>query len=104
MSRIKYGDLGRAAASLDQALYVASCFVDRGPQYVYGTTAPDLVAVPNGEAYQVLDESDPAREEIERDSRWGLAYRVDRPAKRAELERPRGALGVNLEPVAGLLV
>lgn len=76
--QIQHGNLERKTDNIDQALYVASCYVGQDVQVIYCSTHPDVAAPDTGERYLVLDESDPIRHHLRDDQGWAPLYRLER--------------------------
>jgi hypothetical protein len=76
---IEYGNLDTEAASIDQALYVASCFCGtRGPQIIYSSTHPSVAAPETGERYLIFSESDTTQRHLRGEEGWEKVYRLER--------------------------
>jgi hypothetical protein len=76
---IDYGNLEREVASIDQAMYVASCFCgSHGPQVIYCTTNKAVADADTGELYLIYDENNPHRHHLRKDENWAPVYRIER--------------------------
>ena len=71
MPAIDYANLSTDVASLDQALYVASCMAGAwgGSAHIYSTTDPAHATVVTGERYLILS-NDAIYERLATDDEW----------------------------------
>ena len=82
MTTVDYANLSTNVASLDQALYVASCMAGAwagGIAHIYGTTDPEAADETTGERYLIIADDNRARFYLTHG--FALAYTITRPPR-----------------------